>query len=173
MRRLFCLAFGLAVLTAARAPGAELTLAANLPKFADYPVKVYTGKFARPRINTAYLRDRPEAFEHAVKIDKINAGGRYIVVQLPCGTTCVQPMLQDVSSGRISGVFSISGWREYGEDFESIESRADSRLIVFHGARNEAGINGNHYYLIDPGGKLKHLRSMATDGNFETTPKVQ
>jgi hypothetical protein len=173
MRRLLCLAFSLAALTTARAVGAELVIAHNPPKFADYPVKVHTGKFARPRINTAYLRDRPESFEHAVENDKINAGGRYIVVQLPCGTTCVQPMLLDVSSGRISGVFSISGWREYRDDFEPIESRADSRLIVFHGARNEAGINGNHYYLIEPDGKLRHLHSMATDGNFETSPKVQ
>jgi hypothetical protein len=173
MRRSFCLAFCLAVLTATHGFGAELAIADKLPKFADYPVKVYTGKFARPRINTSYLRDRPESFEHAIENDKVNAGGRYIVVQLPCGTTCVQPMLLDVSNGRISGVFSISGWREYRDDFEPIESRADSRLIVFHGARNEAGINGNHYYLIEPGGKLKLLRSADTDGNFETTPKVQ
>jgi hypothetical protein len=173
MRRSFGLAFCLAVLTAARALGAELAIADNPPKFADYPVKVYTGKFAKPRINTSYLRDRPESFEHAIENDQVNTSGRYIVVQLPCGTTCVQPMLLDVSNGRISGVFSISGWREYRDDFEPIESRADSRLIVFHGARNEAGINGNHYYLIEPGGKLKLLRSADTDGNFETTPKVQ
>jgi hypothetical protein len=173
MRRLFCLTFCLAALTATHTLGAELVVADSVPKFADHPVKVYTGKFAKPRFNTSYLRDRPESFDHAVENDKINAGGRYIVVQLPCGTTCVEPMLLDVSNGRISGFFTISGWREYRDDFEPVESRADSRLIVFHGARNEAGINGNHYYLIEPGGKLKYLRSLDTGGNFETAPKVQ
>jgi hypothetical protein len=173
MRRSFCLAVSLAVLAVTRSLAAELVIPDKPLKFADYPVKVYTGKFARPRINTEYLRDRPESFNHAIENDKINAGGRYIAVPLPCGSTCVQPMLLDVGNGRISGVFSISGWREYRDDFESIESRADSRPIVFHGPRNEAGTNGNHYYLIEAGGRLRHLRSVDTDGNFETTPKVQ
>jgi hypothetical protein len=172
MRRLFLALLCLAAVLS-RASGAEILGTGNLPKFADYPVKVYTGKFARPRFNTSYLRERPESFEHAVDNDKINAGGRYIVVKLPCGSTCVEPMLMDVGTGRIIGFFNVSGWREVGDDFDPIESRANSRLIVFHGARNEKGIVGNHYYLIEPGGKLKHLRSLDTEGNFETAPKVQ
>jgi hypothetical protein len=172
MRRLFCLTFCLAALSTASAFGAEL-LNADLPKFADYPVKVYSGKYAKPRTTTPYLRDRPESFQYAAENQKVDAGGRYIVVRLPCGSACVEPMLLDVRSGRIIGFFNVSGWREVGNDFDAVESRADSRLIVFHGARNEAGINGNHYYLIEPGGKLRHLRSLDTDGNFETAPKVQ
>ena len=77
----------------------------------------------------------------------------------------------DASSGRIIEFFTISGWREIADDFDPVASRANSRLIVFRGARNEAGIIGNHYYLIEDGGRLKHLHSMNTDGNFETTPK--
>jgi hypothetical protein len=145
----------------------------DLPKFADYPIKVYAEKAAKPRFATQDQRDRRELFQFAAGEKKVDAGGRYIVVKLPCGSACAQPALLDVGTGRISEFFTVSGWREVGDDFDPVESRADSRLIVFHGARNEAGINGNHYYLIEPGGTLKHLRSLDTKGNFETAPKVQ
>jgi hypothetical protein len=54
-----------------------------------------------------------------------------------------------------------------------VASRPNSRLIVFRGARNEKGIVGDHYYLIEDGGRLKHLHSTDTNGNFETTPKIE
>lgn len=142
------------------------------PKFADYPVKVYTGKAARPRLVTPDLRDRRELFE-AARDNKVDAGGRYVVVKMPCGSACAAPALLDISNGRIVEFFTVSGWREVADDFDPVASRADSRLIVFRGARNEAGINGNHYYLIQNGGKLKHLYTMDTEGNFETSPKIE
>ena len=142
------------------------------PKFADYPVKVYAGKTAKPRLNTSDLRDRREIFESAAD-EKVNAGGRYIVVKLPCGSACAAPALLDARSGKIISFFTVSGWREVADDFDPVASRADSRLIVFRGARNEKGIVGNHYYLIEDGGKLKHLHTMDTDGNFETTAKIE
>jgi hypothetical protein len=169
MHRLFCLATAVAALTLAQA--ISVVRADELPNFADYPVKVYAGKFAKPRFSTAFLRDHRELF--AVGGEKINAGGHYIVVKLPCGSSCAQPTLLDVRNGRIIEFFTVSGWREIPDDFDPVESRPDSRLIVFHGARNEKGIVGRHYYLIESNGKLKHLRSLATDGNFETAPKMQ
>jgi len=143
------------------------------PKFADYPVKVFAGKPAKPRLHNDYLRDYEIQFRGAARDDKVDAGGRYIVVKLPCGSACVAPNLLDARSGRITPLFTVSGWREVGDDFDAVVSRANSRLIVFRGARDEKSISGNHYYLIEDGGKLKHLHSMDTDGNFETTPKIE
>jgi hypothetical protein len=142
------------------------------PKFADYPVKVYKGKPAKPRLVTQYLRDYRELFE-ASSDKKVDAGGRYIVVKMGCGSSCVAPALMDASSGKIIEFFTVSGWREIGDDFDPVASRADSRLIVFRGARNEKGVVGDHYYLIEDGGKLKHLHTVDTHGNFETTPKIK
>jgi hypothetical protein len=59
------------------------------------------------------------------------------------------------------------------DDFEPVISRPDSRLIVFRGKRNEKGINGNHYYLIDDRGELKHLYTADTGGDFSATPKAE
>ena len=52
-------------------------------------------------------------------------------------------------------------------------SWADSRLIVFRGKRNEQGINGNHYYLIDDRGQLKHLYTADTGGDFNAALKAE
>lgn len=153
--------------------GALPAHAESPPKFVDYPVKVYKGKPAKPRLHNQYLRDQREHFSLDVTSDKIDAGGRYFVLRMPCGSSCVAPALFDVRSGRITELFTVSGWREVGDDFDAVASRADSRLIVFRGARNEAGIVGNHYYLIEDGGKLRHLHSMDTGGNFETTARTE
>jgi hypothetical protein len=143
------------------------------PKFADYPVKVYAGKNAKPRLVSQFWRDRRESFQVAADTEKVNAAGRYIVVKLPCGSACVAPTLLDARTGKIIGLFTVSGWREVSDDFDPVVSRADSRMIVFRGARAEKGIVGNHFYLIENGGELKHLYTQDTRANFETSPKIE
>ena len=140
--------------------------AKELPKFGDYKVKVYTGKRAKPLLDREFWRDRSEHYRAAMEDDKINAGGRFIVVILPCGTECQAPTFLNVRTGRITQFFTITDWGNVPKDFEPVVSRADSRLIVFRGLRNEDGINGNHYYLIDDNGDLKHLHSTDTGGKF-------
>jgi len=50
---------------------------------------------------------------------------------------------------------------------------AASRLIVFRGARNEEGIVGDHFYLVEDGGRLKHLYTRDTEANFETARRIE
>ncbi|OQW58287.1 MAG: hypothetical protein A4S14_08115 [Proteobacteria bacterium SG_bin9] len=145
----------------------------DLPKFKDYPVKVFAGKTAKPRFHTQDLRDRRELYQSAVSDEKVNAGGRFIVVKLPCGSACAQPTFLDATNGKIVEFDTVSGWREVSDDFEPVLSRADSRLVVFAGSRNEKGVNGLHFYIIGDNGKLQHLRTVDVGGNFETAPKVQ
>jgi hypothetical protein len=143
------------------------------PKFGDHEVKVYTGKRAKPRLDHEFWRDRSETYRGAMEDDKVNAGGRYVVVILPCGSECQAPTFLDVRSGRITQFFTISNWGEVPDDFAPVISRADSRLIVFRGKRNEKGVNGNHYYLIDDRGQLKHLYTADTGGDFSATLKAE
>jgi hypothetical protein len=147
--------------------------AEELPKFSDHRVKVYAGKRAKPRLDHEFWRDRSETYRGAMEDDKINAGGRFIVVILPCGTECQAPTFLDVRTGRITQHFVVSDWGNVSEDFKPVVSRADSRLIVFRGKRNEEGINGNHYYLIDDSGELKHLHSTDTKGDFSAALKAK
>jgi hypothetical protein len=67
----------------------------------------------------------------------------------------------------------VSGWGNVSEEFKPVVSRADSHLIVFRSMRNEEGINGNHYYLIDDDGELKHLHSTDAGGDFKAALKAK
>jgi hypothetical protein len=147
--------------------------AEDLPKFTDHTVKVYTGKRAKPRLDHEFWRDRSETYRWAMEDKKVSAGGRYIVVILPCGTECQAPTFLDIRSGRITQFFTVSNWGEVPDGFEPVISRPDSRLIVFRGKRNEKGINGNHYYLIDDRGQLKHLYTTDTGGDFNAALKAE
>jgi len=148
-------------------------LAEEPPKFADHKVKVYTGKRAKPRLDHEFWRDRSKTYRWTMEDKKVNAGGRYIVVILPCGTECQAPTFLDVRSGRITQFFTVSNWGEVSDDFEPVISRPDSRLILFRGKRNEKGINGNHYYLIDDRGQLKHLSTTDNGGDFSAKLKAE
>ena len=169
MKSLLCMA--VAAIALAAHPAAAL--ADGPPKFADYPAKVYAGKPAKPRLVTQGLRDNRELFMAAASEGRIDAAGHYFVVKLPCGSACAAPTLLDARTGKIIELFTISGWHQIRDDFDPVVSRADSRLIVFRGARNEAGIVGNHFYLVEDGGKLKHLHTQDTQANFETSPKIE
>lgn len=138
------------------------------PKFSQYPVKdVYSGPIAAPKINARKNPELLRAYREATRT-AVNTGGRYILLKEFCGSACVLGHLQDARSGRIIRMpFTISNWHETEDNFEAIVTRANSRLIVFRGERNEEGVNGVHYYTLQSNGSLKHLHSDDTEGNFE------
>lgn len=141
------------------------------PRFSDYPVTVYKGAKAPPVLDDETGRDYESIYRDASG-KKIDAAGEYVRVYLPCGSSCVSPDLLNQRTGKRFDIpFTVSGWREVAEDFAPMMTRADSRLVVFQGARNEKGIVGRHYYIIDDG-KLRHLQSVNTKGNFSRTPRL-
>jgi len=161
MRRL---AFALAALVALSATASAQE--GGAPKFKDYPVRtIFKGKPAPPALETEFEQDRREYFERAAARGTTFAG-HYSVIQLPCGATCVDPVILDLQNGKTVEVgFSISGWRKYHKGFAPILFRRDSALIVFLGARNEKLPLGTHYYVLQ-NGALKLLRTVENDGNF-------
>ena len=144
----------------------------TLPKFGDYPVKtIYKGKHAKPKIFGDLKRYYESSYTSAID-GGVTFAGEYAIAKRPCGTTCVMPDIVSVKTGKVVEVpFSISGWREYRDDFEPVEVKPGSRQIVFLGARNEKLPLGLHYYVLEKG-KLKFLRTVENDGNFmEPLPK--
>lgn len=136
-------------------------------RFKDFPAKVYKGKVARAQIrNNDYLRDYPESFSSASS-EGVNFAGHYIIVKLPCGSACVNGAIVDARTGKTHAwPFNISGWKEVHDDFEAVEFRADSRLIIFQGSRYEHRPFGWHYYVME-NGRLTYLRTVPNDGNFD------
>jgi hypothetical protein len=142
------------------------------PRFADFPASnLYRGKAAQPILDTRDKREYRTRLREGMADAKPNLAGKFVVVTWGCGTACVLGAFVDASTGRVTMLpFSLSGWREAFDEFEPVDTRAESRLVVFSGMRGEEGVNGRHYYVFD-NGKLKHLESVDTDGNFTERPR--
>jgi len=155
-------ALGLCLLVAV----ASAVQAADAPKFRDYPVThVFNGKAAKLRLTGENKQYYSAYFEDAAA-KGVTFAGHYAVVTRGCGSTCVVADILDLQTGRTFKVpFSISGWRDTHDAFEPVETKPESALIVFRGARNEARPLGAHYFVLAHR-KLKFLRTIENDGNF-------
>ena len=121
------------------------------PHFKDYQViEKHVGKNAPlvlPR-NARMFRTR---LKEAAK-QKPNFAGHYILTTWGCGMECLMGALIDAKTGKIYQMpFTICCWgADVDDDFEPIQFRTDSNLIIFSGARDEKeGDNGKHFYKFD------------------------
>jgi hypothetical protein len=120
-----------------------------VPQFKDYPVaERYAGKTAPlvltrdSRMYRTMLRDAADK--------RPNFAGHYILATWGCGAGCVMGYVIDAKTGVIRSLpFTICCWPfDVGDNFEPVDFRLDSKLIIFTGARNEKG-NGTYYYKFE------------------------
>ena len=121
------------------------------PKFGDYPVvekqKIKNAPVVLSKNDLIYRTRLKEAAKQ-----KPNFAGHYILTTWGCGMECLMGALIDAKTGRIYQLpFTICCWGDgVGDDFNPIEFRLDSKLIIFSGARDEKdGDVGKHYYIFD------------------------
>ena len=129
----------------------------KVPTFVDYPVnEVYKGKIASAKIDHDSLAFRTR-LRWAARNQKLNFAGSYILTFWGCGTSCIQGAVISAKTGKIYWW----GFSTASTDAEEIvRYKLNSRLIVFHGARNEAdGDDGDHYYKFD-GVKFVHIKTL-------------
>ena len=124
----------------------------KVPQFKDFPAgKIYKGKNVPVKLTTADERMFRTRLREAAK-EKPNFAGRYILTTWGCGTTCLMGAVIDAQTGKVYWWdFSICCWEDVDENFNPIEFRLDSRLIVFSGLRNEDGTKGAHFYKFENG----------------------
>jgi hypothetical protein len=142
------------------------------PKFADFPVRnIYKGPTARPVLKGEYFRERKELFPS--RDDKANFAGQYIVVKMTCGSSCVTGAIMNVRTGQVFSLpFTICCWNETHDDFEAIEFRPNSRMVMFSGRRNKKGVTGYHFYVLRRD-RLRFLRTIErVDADFSKKLKL-
>jgi hypothetical protein len=132
------------------------------PRFKDYPVaEIYKGKNAPLKLSRDDKMFRTR-LKWAVDNQKPNFAGHYILTTWGCGTSCIMGAVIDAKTGKVSWWnFSICCWSgEADDNFQPIEFRDNSKLIIFFGVRNEEdGDHGIHYYKIE-NGRFVHLQSV-------------
>jgi hypothetical protein len=137
----------------------------RIPQFRDYSVsEAYIGKTA-PLALARDDRMFKTRLAWAAKNQRPNFAGHYILTSWGCGTTCLMGAIIDAKTGKVYWWnFSICCWSSDVDDqFQPIEFRLNSRLIVFSGARNEKdGDVGAHFYKFE-NGRFVHVRSVVKE----------
>jgi hypothetical protein len=127
---------------------AGLAHAGSLPSFDQFPARVESRQAIPP------LRFSDAESQHyrtviaAAATQSVNFAGHYVLATWGCGAGCVMAAAIDKRSGRVTSLpFTVSDWPL--NVTEPLAYRADSRLLVVSGRRNERGDAGPHDYLFD------------------------
>jgi hypothetical protein len=131
----FCLVLGLVV--AGAGPGSAVAI---VPKFADYPAKISAVRAPlRLRAGDMLYRTR---LRNAYELP-VNFGGRYVLTLWGCGADCLMGAAINVVTGEVVWIpFSLccsSYLSDEDANFEPVEARKNSRLVVFTGKRERRG----------------------------------
>jgi hypothetical protein len=133
------------------------TALADAPKFSDYPAEIYTGKVAKPVLDTADKRMFRTRIDEAAK-GKPDFAGSFIFARWGCGASCVSGAVIDARTGAVTMVpWMVCCSANY--DVEPLVYRADSRLVVFNGLIDEEEPDAAHYFEWDG----KEFRAVATE----------
>ena len=127
--------------------GVAQAVDAGVPRFEDFAVSnTFAGKAAKVRLVSADDKEYATRIREASR-QKPNFAGHYVLASWGCGASCVSSVAIDAKTGRVTWLpFTVCCWDVHVQG--PIEFRRDSRLLVVHGSRNEAG-GGTYYYALD------------------------
>jgi hypothetical protein len=123
--------------------------------FHAFPVPSYTGPFAKARLTDVKSRQYAAHLRSAEK-GPVNFAGSGMLAMWGCGASCIMAASVDAKTGNVAWLpFTVCCWST--NISEPLEFRADSRLLVVHGSRDETGPGSAvHYYTFD-GKKFSEL----------------
>lgn len=112
---------------------AELTGKEKLPKFEDFPMKVFSdNKNITVDINSDPIaREYRTAIRYGVEKGEINFAGKYLIIEWGCGSGCQGGAMVDANTGH---VYPLPGPMVSG-----FEARKDSSLLI----QNPLNMYGN------------------------------
>ena len=118
------------------------------PRFSDFPADTYTGPIAKARLTDVKSRQYASRLRATAK-GKVNFAGNRVLTIWGCGASCVMAATVDAKTGGVAWIpFTLCCWNQ--DIAEPLEFRADSRLLIAHGSRNETGDGSAvNYYIFD------------------------
>lgn len=136
------------------------------PRFVEFKVaKIHRGKSKAPDLSSPDAHAFRTRLRQAAR-GKVNLAGHYILATWGCGATCVTGAAIDALTGRVVFLpFTVCCWGAVDDAFAPVAHRADSRLIVFSGLRNEEEPMGAHYYELR-NGEFKFLQTVDSPADF-------
>lgn len=137
-------------------------LAQSVPRYKDYPAEAFSGVRVAPKIATERAKQfRAQIIEGAQKPP--NFAGHFRIIGWGCGSSCVQFAIVDIQSGAVymPDFYVAHGsalTQEKLREDEPLQFKANSKLLVVVGSRNEKG-EGCYFYKWN-GSKLVLIKTI-------------
>jgi hypothetical protein len=133
--------------------GVTGVLADQSPRFADYPTTIQRN-LPPGRLN---LSD-PRAYSYRTRLREasrrpVNFAGHYQLAEWGCGTDCATGAIIDALTGQVWFLPSVDGYGMDSDvpDFQHLQFRADSSLLIISGSIDDKGPKGWHFYSFERG----------------------
>jgi hypothetical protein len=133
----------------------------GVPQFKDFPAREQYRGQPHAVVLAGEARMFRTRLREAAK-GKPNFAGHYIVVTWGCGLACMEGAVIDAKTGRVYMLpATLCCWTSMADDnFNPVEFRLNSKLLIFSGARNEKEDDiGAHYYKFE-NNRFVFLRSI-------------
>ena len=133
-----------------------------IPQFRDYAVPVWSGDVSAPDLSShPSARSFRTRLREAAETGAVGFAGRFVITAWGCGTTCVTFAMLDARTGAVHFLPGpvITAEIDMDADFNVLETRPDSRLMVLSGAIADTGIcTAAHFFEFTD----DHFRLVAT-----------
>lgn len=118
------------------------------PSFRDFPAVAYAGPRAKVRLPDSRSRQYASILRAAAH-SPADFAGQYILATWGCGASCLMGAAIDTRTGSLTWLpFTVCCWDLHVT--KPLDFRADSRLLIVHGSRNESGSeNDVNYYVFN------------------------
>lgn len=136
-------------------------LPADAPKFETYPARV---PVFRPRPPEVVHNRDARAFRTVLRREAktgVDFAGHYKLARIGCGAGCVSPAVIDLRSGKVTfdPAFGTVVWAPgIFSDFERLEHRRNSRLLMVSGMLDEDEHREGVFYYLWDGRQLKLIQ---------------
>jgi len=124
------------------------------PKFEDYRVEVMNNEHKSPLIMPAQS-EVYEEFSERYDLNSVNYAGKYVVIQISCGVSCVAVAAVNAQTGKMVEMSTVYCDLEPScRKYPKVEFRRDSSLIILTGILNVDEENATknicrYYYIIE------------------------
>ena len=130
---------------------------AQIPKFSDYPAKVYNGPAAKLVLDSQDAKDFRTRLRDALK-EKPNFAGEYVITMWGCGAGCRS---YSIINKRTERLLKDGFGGEGGGDVT--DAKANSRLIItegpqYEGEYSDRKVGYNRDYYVLNGQKLQLIK---------------
>jgi hypothetical protein len=159
-------------MSATQAALTQRAQADELPRFDDYPAKIYHGPTAHVMPDTPVKQEFIEQLRATERMP-VNYGGHYTLTSWGNDANSTMVAIVDKIDGSVMWMPDVVGARSTAPNFQPVITKAGSTMIALFGMRRGEGKMGMHIFVpndgpfsVKGGANLKRIKFVASPASF-------